>query len=621
MWQVSNSEMDRVDVSRGKSQWTSAERLTQRVVARLRIAEYCFTFSSTMCWLVAACLVALLIRRLCGVGSDWFTADALAVLPVFAVLIAFRAGHKPTIVEAARKIDTTCGANDLFLTLVQLRSCGGAYQVVVSNQAEKLSVGIRSSQIVPWNWRRSAVRLAGGAVVLVLAVQFVPQFDPFGMVKSADTFVAVRRDLEESRRATSIRAAELSARRESTALVDGSDEFLTELAVELRRLTDYRSAVSLQELESRQRLVEARWREARNDQGVARLLEYAQVNQFLGPTDNGSRKWVEDMAEGQMDSLDEAFATLQDEFSELASSADEVDRQGLERHVRQQVAELQRFSGNQLESKFAETAMQRAMSQLDSMRLDSGLKSEAATAARESIELAQQEMHQIAQNAKDVALLEDALNAIQSAKQLVQSDSGKTSQSDGSRIQKFVDKYAKLEDENGDADAGNDQRRENEGMPNSPGQQLASTDGQSESKGEGKSGVASEGKSAGRSTNSSSGQATTGENDRAETVFRDARESLRLEETRRLLAMRRQGLSEVGEVSDEYRELVRSLQRRVLTVIEVEEIPPGYVSGIRRYFDSLEQTSQQDSLNGRPTVESVDSSDAAGAGEAINDVR
>ena len=227
-------------------------------------------------------------------------------------------------------------------------------------------------------------------------------------------------------------------------------------------------------------------------------------------------------------------------------------------------------------------------------------------------------MHQIAQNAKDVALLEDALNAIQSAKQLTQSDSGETSQSDGSRIQKFVEQYAQLQDEDGDA--GNDQRRENEDMPNSTGQQVASTGGQSESKDEAKSGVASEGKSAGRSTNSSSGQATVRENDRAETAFRDARESLRLEETRRLLAMRRQGLSEVGEVSDEYRELVRSLQRRVLTVIEVEEIPPGYVSGIRRYFDSPEQTSQQDSLNGRPTVESVDSSDAAGAGEAINDV-
>ena len=607
-----------MDVLREKLQWTSAERLVQRVVVRLRIAHFCFIFSATMCWLVAACLVALLIQRLCGVGPDWFTADVLAVLPVFAVLIAFGAGHKPTLVEAARKIDTTCGANDLFLTFVQLRSCGGAYQVVVSDQAEKLSVGIRSSEIVPWNSRRPVVRLAGGTVVFVLAMQFVPQFDPFGIEKSANTFVAVRRDLEESRRATSIRAAELSARRDSAALVDGRDEFLVELAAELRRLTDDRLAVSLPELESRQRVLVARWRAARNDQSVARLLENAQANQFWGRTDNGNRKWVEDVAEGQMDSLDEAFATLQDEFAELASSADDVDRQGLERHVRQQIAELQRFSGNQLESKFAETAMQRAMSQLDSMRLEPELESEAATAARESIELAQQEMHQIAQNAKDVALLEDALNAIQSAKQLAQSDSGKTSQSDGSRIQKFVDQYAKLQDEDGDA--GNDQRRENEDMPNSTGQQVASTGGQSESKDEAKSGVASEGKSAGRSTNSSFGQATVRENDRAETAFRDARESLRLEETRRLLAMRRQGLSEVGEVSDEYRKLVRSLQRRVLTAIEVEEVPPGYVSGIRRYFDSLDQTGQQDSFNGRHPVESADSSVAVDSGEAINDV-
>ena len=613
-----------MDVSREQLQWTSAERLAQRVVARLRIADFCFTFSSTMCWLVAACLVALLIRRLCGVGPDWFTADALAVLPVLAVLIAFGTGHKPTIVEAARKIDTTCGANDLFLTLVQLRSCVGAYQVVVSDQAEKLSVGIRSSEIVPWNWRRPAVRLAGGAVVLVLAVQFVPQFDPFGMEKSANIFVAVRRDLEESRRATSIRAAELLARRESNALVDGFDESLVELAAELRRLTDDRSAVSLQELESRQRMVEARWREARNDQGVARLLENAQVNQFLGRTDNSSRQWVEDVAEGQMDSLDEAFATLQDELAELASSADDADRQGREWHVRRQIAELQRFSGNQLESKFAETAMKRAMSQLDSMRLEPELESEAATAARESIELAQQEMHQIAQNAKDVALLEDALNAIQSAKQLAQSDSGKNSRSDGARIQIFVDQYAKLQDEDGEEDAGNDRRRENEGMPNSPGQQVASTDGQSGSKDGVKSGGASEGKSAGRSTNGlfgqGDGQSTVRENDRAETAFRDARESLRLDETRRLLAMRRQGLSAAGEVSDEYRELVRSLQRRVLTVIEAEEIPPGYVSGIRRYFDSIDQTSQQDSLNGSPTAESIDSPVATDSGEAINDV-
>ncbi len=613
-----------MDRSTEKLQRTSAERLTQRVVARLRIAGLCVKFSSTMCWLGAACLVALLIRRLCGVGPDWFTADALAVLPVLAVLIALGTAQKSTVREAARSIDTTCGADELFLTLVQLQSPSGGYQGVVAQQAEKVAAGIRPAEVVPWRWRQPAARLAGGAVVLVVGMLFLPQLDPFGAAESANAAVAVRRDLEASRRETSIRAAELTARRELAVLADGAEESLAELAAELRRLTDDRSAVSLQELGSRQRSVEARWREAKKDQDVARLVESVQANQFLGQAGNGSQQWVEDLAEGQTDSLDEAFATLQDELAELASSDDEADRQERERQVRKQIAELQRFAGNQLESQFAETAMKRAMSQLDSMRLEPDLKSEAAAAARESIDLAQQEMREIAQNAQQLASLEKALNAIQSAKQLARSEDGKSGQSDEARIQEFVDQYAKMQGEDGKENSGNDQHGENEGAPNSPDQQVASTNGQSGSKDEGKPGATSQGKTAGRSTNSSSGQGSgrvaARENDRAETAFRDERESRNLDENRRLMAMRRQGLSEAGEVSEEYRELVRSLQKRVSTAIEVEEIPPGYVSGIRRYFDSLDRPSHEDSLNsGSSTVESEANPDVDGSGEAADD--
>lgn len=613
-----------MDRTTEKLQCNSAERLTQRVVARLRISDICLTFSSTMYWLGAACLVALLIRRLCGVGPDWFVAEVLVVPPVLAVLIAFGTANKPTVVEAARSIDMTCRADDLFLTLAQLRSSGGGYEVVVAEQAEQLAAGIRPSEIVPWRWQRPAGRLAVGATVFVLAVAFLPQLDPFGAAESANTTVAVRRDLEESRRATSIRAAELTARREPAVLADGADESLAELAAELRRLTDDRSAVGLQDLESRQRSVEARWREARNDNSVARLLENAQANQFLGQADNESRQWTEELAEGQTDSLDEAFESLQDQLEELASSADDVDRQERERQARKQIAELQRFAGNQLESQFAETAMKRAMSQLDSMRLDPELKSEAAAAARESIDLAQQEMHEIAQKAEQLASLEQALNAIQSAKQLAQSGDDKPGQSDEARIQEFVDQYAKMQGEEGKDDSEYDQRGENEGMPKSPGPQVASTDGQSGSKDDAQSGATSQGRAADRSSNGSSGKgdgrAAAKENDRAETAFRDARETLSLDENRRLLTMRRQGLSEAGEVSEEYRELVRSLQKRVSTAIEVEEIPPGYVSGIRRYFDSLDQSSHEDGLNGSPsTAESEANPDVDGTGEAADD--
>ena len=176
-----------MDISTEKVQRNSAERLTQLGVSRLRTSDICLKFSLTMYWLGAACLVALLIRRLCGVGPDWFVAEALAVLPVLAVLIALGAAKKPTLVEAARSIDTACRADDLFLTLAQLQTSGGGYQVVVAEQAEQLAAGIRSSEIVLWRWQQPAGRLAAGVTVFVLAVAFLPQLDPFGAAESANT--------------------------------------------------------------------------------------------------------------------------------------------------------------------------------------------------------------------------------------------------------------------------------------------------------------------------------------------------------------------------------------------------------------------------------------------------
>ena len=72
------------------------------------------------------------------------------------------------------------------------------------------------------------------------------------------------------------------------------------------------------------------------------------------------------------------------------------------------------------------------------------------------------------------------------------------------------------------------------------------------------------------------------------------------------MRLRRQGLADAGESSQEYRELVRTLQKRVSTAIEVEEIPPGYVSGIRSYFDSLEQqTNVEQTSNAVPETSSA----------------
>ncbi len=610
-----------------------ARQLLDQVRGRLRLAEFTGRWLQAIFGIGSLALIALLIRRFGGVGPDWLTAEALVGLPVVALLIAVLMSRKPTVMETARKIDTFCGASDLFLTLVQLKSSAGEYQSVIVRQADLRAVEIVLSEVVRWHWHRPAVRLSIGAGVLTSVVLFLPQFDPFGAVDSSMAAVAVRRDFQDSRRQTTARLAELSTKRESAAVSRQLDKSLAELAAKLQQFAKDRSVTGLQDLDARQREVEAQWREARRVEVVSKLLDQAQATQFFESIDQQSRQWLQELAKGQTQSLDKTFDALAENLGELADSQGNAERQQLEKQVRQAMAELQRFAGNQLQSQSIKSAMKRATSQLDTARLDPALRSEAIAAAKESLELARAEIQDVASDAARLDSLEKALGAIQSAKQLAQQlaqqNSPESTGKNESTIQEFVEQYAKLQGEEGKQASGNDQRGEKVGMSDSPGQQVASADGQSGSNEEATAGAASQGRAADRSTNGSSdqgdGRGAAKENDRAETAFRDARESLSLDESRRLLSMRRQGLSEAGEASEEYRKIVRSLQKRVSTAIEVEEIPPGYVSGIRRYFDSLDQTSQQDGPGkqngpgGGSTAESEKSPVVDGSGEAADD--
>ena len=572
--------------------WSALERVT----GRLWLASLGRTWASVTLGLGVVCLLMLLIRRLGGLGTDWFVVKLLAGVPVGAALIAVLVVRKPMVLTAARRIDACCGASDLFLTLVQLEASAGEYQPVIAQQADLLAVNVVPAAVVPWNWQRPVAALSVSLGVLVAASLFLPQLDPFGAVDSAAAAVAVRRDLQESRRETTSRLAELSTRRESATLADEIDQSLAELAAKLRQLTADRSSSGLKELDARQREIQARWRDTRSDDEVSRVLEQAQATQLLGESDQRTRQWVEELAEGQAPSIDEAFDSLGSELEKLESVSGGAERQLLAQQIRQAMAELQRFAGNQLQSQPMEAAMKRAMSQLDSSRLDQGLKTESVEASKESLKLAQAELHEIASDAGQLASLEQALDAIQSAKQLAQTEGAQPSDSsrkNEATIQNFVEQYADLQGDAGKRQSGAGPPPSGESQGGTPEQQVASSEGQSDSDASGKAGSSQSDSKANASEGSSAehgpGRSTARENQLAETEFRDSREAATLDASRRLMAMRRQGLAAAGESSQEYRELVRSLQKRVSTAIEVEEIPPGYVAGIRSYFDALDQ--------------------------------
>ena len=586
---------------RDKLQRSESLRLIDRVVGRLRLAALGRTWASVTFGLGCVCLLMLLIRRLGGLGTDWFFVELLAGVPVCAALITVLVVREPMVLTAARRVDSSCGASDLFLTLIQLEASAGEYQPVIAEEADRMATSVVPAAVVPWNWRRPVAALSASLGVLVAASLFLPQLDPFGAVDSAVAAVAVRRDMQESRSETTSRLAELATMRSSATLTGEVDQSLAELADELRQLTVDRSSSGLKDLDIRQREIEARWRDVRTGDEVSRVLEQAQATQLLGESDQRTRQWVEELAEGQTPSINEAFDSLSSELERLDSASDGAERQQLEQQIRQAMAELQRFAGNQLQSQPMEAAMKRAMSQLDSSRLEPSLKAESVEAAKESLKLAQAELHEIANDAAQLASLERALDAIQSAKQLAQSVGTQPSGSSGKNeatIQKFVEQYADLQGDAGERQPGDDSAPSGESQGGTPGQQVASSETQSDSDAPGKADSSQPDSKANASAGSSpehgAGRSAARENETAETSFRDSREAASLDASRRLMAMRRQGLADAGESSQEFRELVRSLQKRVSTAIEVEEIPPGYVAGIRSYFNALDQRASED---------------------------
>lgn len=589
---------------------TESSRLTDRVVGRLRLAAVGSAWTRAMAGLGAACFVLLLVRRFGGLGPEWLTVDVLAVVPVCAALIAVLVARKPTVLEAARKLDGYCGASDLFLTLAQLESAAGAYQSLIAEQAELRAFEIVPSTVIRWSWQRPMAWLSVGTCMLVSSVQFLPQLDPFGTVDMATAVIAVRKDLLESQRETKFRTAELASQRESVTLSDDVGKLLSELAAELQQLHADRSAPNAKALDARQRELEARWRDRRSGDEVSRLLEQSLATQFFGPSDKRTRQWAQELAKGQTESLNEAFDSLKESLQRLASTSDEGERRQLDRQARQALAELQRFAGSQLQSRPMESALKRAMSQLDAAQHDPGLQSAAAEASRESLDLAEAELQEIARAAAQLASLEKALSAIQSAKQMAQQGSEQASGENESAVQEFIEQYAALR---GDAKQSSESEQDgsSNGQPGPSQQASTSSTFQPPSESSGQTG----GRTSQDESHFSQGDSSGGgpgrltqppENDLANTGFRNAREAAGIDASRRLMRLRRQGLADAGESSQEYRELVRTLQKRVSTAIEVEEIPPGYVSGIRSYFDSLEQqTNVEQTSNAVPETSSA----------------
>lgn len=532
------------------------ERLQQAVSWREYIVRLVTRFQQSL--LVAALLAVMLVvaSRVTGFVQSWLSWPVLAAVPFVAIAAAALLVRRPRSLETARLIDEAAQAQDLFVTVAQLSTSAGEYQPVVRQAAERAAVRLAPAQIRPMPLERGWWPAVAMGVCLGLVWWFLPQWDPFGKIAQARTLDVRQQRLSELKKQTEARKLELKQQVERQPKETPADKAVEDLKQAFNEMKPQQQAANQQRLQSEQRKVA----EVRKDVVDKSLREFmskkSDESQQFGKTDSElMRKVKEELKQGRTDSLKQEVAELQKELERLSKTTDPVQKQQQQEQIKKRLEQLEELAKKELSSPELASALQRAAKQMD-LSQQGQLSANALQAAAESLELSQDELARMADALEDLQQLEEALKSLQMAKSLNKFEKLDGGQCKGCKsVKDYAEKFADALSQcrgNGDGKPG-DKRGKGKGM-GGPGQ------------GEG-------------------GEAP--EDDSIETTTKSEKSPVSLQAGKTLLTIKTRGEGESGPVNQDYSNLIDQVRQGAAEALATEQIPPGYVDDIKRYFDTL----------------------------------
>jgi hypothetical protein len=297
-----------------------------------------------------------------------------------------------------------------------------------------------------------------------------------------------------------------------------------------------------------QKAVAGEWRKISSEKLSDLFSKSSTASQQMGGSSAAmSKKWLENLQAGSTESLKKELSAVQRDLEELAKSQDPGKRAELTQKLRERMDTLSQFA-EESGSKTLAAALKRTQEQ---MRMAAKAAAgdpqdpaveEALKAAAESAKLADKELEQIAQSAKDLKALEQALSVLQMAKSLNNKDLLDGKKTEGMQsMAEYEAMYAKMmKDAMPDEGFGDGGQRE--------------------------------------------------ENDSKKSKFKTELSKSQISKGKVLLTIKTKGMGEHADVKEQYRSAVRDVKQGLSEAILREEIPPGYHEGIKGYFDSIEET-------------------------------
>lgn len=553
-----------------------SKRLLDRIAVRLRLTAIARA-SLTSFWIVGAIYsLAFISSRFLGLVTDYFEPMTLLVIPGLALAGGVLFHRRPRTADAARKVDDHENTRDLYLTVTMLDSTAGEYQPLVQRDAEQKAQNVNPSRVVPFRCdNRAFSRAVALLAVLFLGLQFGPQFDPFGRVEAATQQQKLQEELKKEKKITEARVAEL-ARKQKDDNGEVSKEVKKSLEKLVRALSEMKKDQPKQNqktLGTEQKRIGAQWRNVRNTDPMKELLNRTAAAQNFGRNLQEMREWSKELEEGKPESLNKMIEELRKQMEELKKNAeggqkmDPVKKQEMLRRLKKKMKDMEDFAKKNVKSEALAAALQRAMKQLESSKGSEGKSAaQALDEAMKSLELSKMELQEIARSAKDLQELEKALKTLQMAKKLNEQGELTGEAGDNPTMEDYAEMYAEMMAGMG--------FQEGEGDGDGEGEGDGSGDGNGDGTG---------GEGTGRGGNPP-------EDDSVKTDFKREKSKAAVTAGKILLSMKTKGISETGDTREQYEKLIQEVKQGVSEAIDLEEIPPGYVPGIKSYFDTIEQS-------------------------------
>ncbi|MEJ7594972.1 MAG: hypothetical protein WKF77_25885 [Planctomycetaceae bacterium] len=534
--------------------------LLNQVQNRLRAAS----FARALHWwtlgaFVLACATVLVVRLPGLLPENRQPLTWLLVFPAVAAGAAWLFYRRVERTAAARAVDQHAKTDDLFLTLATLSSSAGEYQPLVEQSAAKVATRIVPADVVPYKFERPIGMQAGVLCVLALLVWLLPTLDPFGNVEAATKVEKAKKEIELVRKAVKSREEKLSQEVKTAEERDDKlNEQMKELMASLRQMRPMEKKPNSKVLQDHRGSLNDMWKNVSSEELREMLSQSISDQQFGGQRTQKMNEWLKQLQQGNSEMLQQQLDQAKETMEAMLEAKTPEDRQKLASQLRRQLQDMKKFSSEKASSPELENALNQALKALEALaaKKQSGeatseeemqMAQEAAEALRESLELSKTELQELARSAKEMKQLEEALQTLQQAEKLNSEGQLDGEQCEGCKsLAEYAEKYKKMMAGMG---KGGEGEREKGGSP-------------------------------------------MDEDDSDPEGYKDEKTKTQIQAGKVLLSIKTKEAATEKDFDPEelkkYESTVTEIKSGVQAAIENEQIPPGYVDGIKSYFDNLD---------------------------------